>query len=95
MPYINLKLVGKLSKDQKEKIAKEFSDTLLKVAGKPKESLYLVIDEVNGENWAKGDEFFGQLCSFSRVNKIYFNYEEYSKGADCFDDFGFGDWFTS
>jgi len=44
MPYINLKLVGKLSKDQKEKIAKEFSDTLLKV---------------NGENWAKGDKFFG------------------------------------
>ena len=59
MPYINLKLVGKLSKAQKEKIAAEFSDTLFKVAGKPKESLYLVIDEVNGENWAKGETFFG------------------------------------
>ncbi len=59
MPYINLKLVGKLSKEQKEKIAKEFSDTLLKVAGKPKEATYLVIDEVDGENWAKGDKFFG------------------------------------
>ncbi len=59
MPYINLKLVGKLNKEQKEKIAKEFSDTLLKVAGKPKESLYLVIDEVSGENWAKGEKFFG------------------------------------
>ncbi|MDP2927708.1 MAG: tautomerase family protein [Candidatus Omnitrophota bacterium] len=47
MPYINLKLVGKLNKEQKEKIAKEFSDTLLKVARKPKDSLYLVIDEVN------------------------------------------------
>ncbi|MCX6722910.1 MAG: 4-oxalocrotonate tautomerase family protein [Candidatus Staskawiczbacteria bacterium] len=59
MPYVNLRLVGKLTKDQKEKIAKEFSDTLLKVAGKSKESLYLVIDEVSGENWAKGDKFFG------------------------------------
>ncbi len=59
MPYINLKLVGKLSKKQKQRIAKEFSDTLLKVAGKPKESTYLVIDEVPGENWAKGDNFFG------------------------------------
>jgi len=58
MPYINLKLVGKLNRGQKERIAKEFSDTLLKVAGKPKESLYLVIDEVNGENWAQGDKFF-------------------------------------
>lgn len=59
MPYVNLKLVGKLTKSQKEQIAKEFSDTLLKVAGKPKDSLYLVIDEVSGENWSKGDKFFG------------------------------------
>lgn len=59
MPYINLKLVGKLNKAQKEKIAQEFSETLLKVAGKPKDSLYLVIDEISGENWAKGDKFFG------------------------------------
>jgi len=59
MPYINLKLVGKLNRQQKEEIAKEFSETLLKVAGKPKESLYLVIDEVSGENWARGDKFFG------------------------------------
>jgi len=58
MPYINLKLVGKLSKEQKEKIAKEFSDTLLRVANKPKEYIYLVIDEVSGENWAQGEKFF-------------------------------------
>ena len=59
MPYVNLKLVGKLTRDQKEKIAKGFSDTLLKVANKPKEYMYLVIDEVSGENWAQGDKFFG------------------------------------
>lgn len=58
MPYINLKLVGKLSREQKERIAGEFSDTLLKVAGKPKESTYLVIDEVAGNNWAQGEKFF-------------------------------------
>jgi len=58
MPFINLKLVGKLTKEQKIKIAKEFSDTLLRVAGKPKEYTYLVIDEINGENWAQGDKFF-------------------------------------
>jgi len=59
MPYINLKLVGKLSKEQKQKIARDFSDTLFKVAGKPKESTYLVIDEIAGENWAKGEKLFG------------------------------------
>lgn len=58
MPYINLKLVGKLNKKQKETIAKEFSETLLRVAGKKKESTYLVIDEVNGKNWAQGEKFF-------------------------------------
>jgi 4-oxalocrotonate tautomerase len=59
MPYINLKLVGKLTKEQKEIIAKEFSETLLRVAGKPKEGTYLVIEEVEGQNWAQGDKFFG------------------------------------
>lgn len=58
MPYINLKVVGKLTKEQKKQIAKEFSDTLLRVARKPKEATYLVIDEVDGANWAKGEEFF-------------------------------------
>jgi 4-oxalocrotonate tautomerase len=59
MPYINLKLVGTLTKKQKEEIAKQFSDTLLKVANKPKDATYLVIDEVPGSNWAAGDKFFG------------------------------------
>ena len=58
MPYINLKVVGKLTKEQKAAIAKEFSDTLLRVANKKKEHTYLVIDEVSGENWAQGEKFF-------------------------------------
>ena len=58
MPYINLKLVGKLTDKQKDEIAKQFSDTLQNVANKPKEHTYLVIDEVPGENWAVGDKFF-------------------------------------
>ena len=40
MPYINLKLVGTLTKEQKDEIAKQFSDTLLEVANKPKEHTY-------------------------------------------------------
>jgi len=59
MPYINLKLVGRLSRDQKEQIAREFTDTLERVAKKPKDATYLVIDEVDGANWAKGEKFFG------------------------------------
>lgn len=59
MPFINLKLIGKLTKEQKEQIAREFSDTLFRVAKKPKEYTYLVIDEVAAQNWAQGDKLFG------------------------------------
>lgn len=59
MPYINLKVVGKLTKEQKAAIAKDFSDTLWRVAQKPKEATSLVIDEVDGANWAQGERFFG------------------------------------
>jgi 4-oxalocrotonate tautomerase len=57
MPYINLKVAGELTQEQKKSIAKDFSDTLERVAGKPKGSLYLVIDEVDRKNWAKGEAF--------------------------------------
>ena len=58
MPYVNLRVVGKLTREQKSQIAKEFSETLLRVAHKPKEATYLVIDEVDGANWAQGERFF-------------------------------------
>ena len=59
MPYINIKLVGKLSKEKKQKIADEVTETLLKIANKPKEHTYVVFDEVEGENWAVGDRLLG------------------------------------
>ena len=58
MPYVNLRVVGKLTKEQKQQIAKEFTDTLSRVAKKPKDATYLVIDEVDGANWAQGEKFF-------------------------------------
>ncbi len=57
MPYVNLKVAGKLTKEQKAEIVKQFSETLLKVANKPKNVTYIVIDEVAGENFAVGDKF--------------------------------------
>ena len=59
MPYISLRVAGKLSRRQKTAIAKEFADTLERVAGKSKDSTYLVIDEVERENWAKGESLLG------------------------------------
>jgi 4-oxalocrotonate tautomerase len=59
MPYVNVKVVGKLTKDQKRKIARDISDSLQVNAGKAKEHTYVVFDEVPGENWAKGETLFG------------------------------------
>ena len=59
MPYINIKVAGTLSKEQKDEIAKSFSETLEKVANKPKNVTYIVFDEVAKENWAVGDKFLG------------------------------------
>lgn len=59
MPYVDVKVVGKLSKDQKQKIAHDISESLLKHAAKPKDHTYIVFHEVAGENWAKGEQLFG------------------------------------
>jgi 4-oxalocrotonate tautomerase len=59
MPYISLRVAGKLTRDQKTAIAKSFAETLEKIAGKPKSSTYLVFDEVERENWAVGDSLLG------------------------------------
>lgn len=55
MPFINLKVAGELSNDQKKQIAKEFTDTIEKVTGKSKKSTYIVFDEVSRDNWAVGE----------------------------------------
>ena len=54
MPFVNLKIAGELSEDQKRQIAREFSETLEKVAGKNPQFTYTVIEEVERENWAIG-----------------------------------------
>ena len=60
MPYVNVKMVGKLSEDQKAEIAKKFTQTLKDVAHKPPEYVYIVFDEINRENWAMGGTLFSQ-----------------------------------
>ncbi|RAP30814.1 4-oxalocrotonate tautomerase [Candidatus Marinamargulisbacteria bacterium SCGC AG-343-D04] len=53
MPFLNLKVAGTLSKEQKEQLVDEFTASLEKIAGKPKEATYIVIDEVPRQNFAK------------------------------------------
>ncbi|MEZ0233079.1 MAG: 4-oxalocrotonate tautomerase family protein [Methylophilaceae bacterium] len=52
MPYVSIKVAGSLTREQKAKIAEEVSDTLERIAKKPKSYTYITFEEVAGENWA-------------------------------------------
>jgi 4-oxalocrotonate tautomerase len=52
MPYVNIRIAGTLTRDQKAKIAAEITDTLERIALKPKRYSYIAFDELPDENWA-------------------------------------------
>ncbi|MSR88742.1 MAG: 4-oxalocrotonate tautomerase family protein [Candidatus Margulisbacteria bacterium] len=54
MPFIEVKVAGKLTKDQKSQIVQEITDTMKRIAGKPESATYVVIEEHSRENWSKG-----------------------------------------
>ncbi len=53
MPYVNIRVAGKLSKEQKANIAKGVTDVISREANKPPEAILLMIDELEPENIAK------------------------------------------
>ncbi|QDC44360.1 tautomerase family protein [Methylophilus medardicus] len=59
MPYVNIKLAGTVSKEQKKQIAKEITETLQKHAHKPANYTYIVFEEIDHEDWAIGGELLG------------------------------------
>lgn len=60
MPYVNIRIAGILSHEQKKLIAAEITDTLERVALKPKSYTYIAFDELSHENWAIGGELLGK-----------------------------------
>jgi 4-oxalocrotonate tautomerase len=53
MPYVNIRVAGNLTKDQKQKIRKGVTEVIAKEANKPPESILIMIDEIPHENIAK------------------------------------------
>lgn len=60
MPYINVKVGGKLTTEQKQEIATQFSQTLFNIAQKNPKTTYIVFDEVSRDCWAVGDKLLSQ-----------------------------------
>lgn len=59
MPYVNIRLAGTLTNEQKQQIATEITDTLERIAHKPKSYTYIAFDEMPHESWAIGDQLLG------------------------------------
>ncbi len=53
MPYVNIRVAGTLTKEQKQKISKGVTEVISKEANKPPEAIIIFIDEVPHENIAK------------------------------------------
>ena len=56
MPYINVRVAGKLTGEQKRQIAARITQVMEEVAGKPPSATYITIDELERTNWAKSGE---------------------------------------
>ncbi|NLX17878.1 MAG: 4-oxalocrotonate tautomerase [Desulfobulbus sp.] len=53
MPYVSIRVAGKLTKEQKQKIARGVTDVIAEATNKPKEAVLLFIDEESPANIAK------------------------------------------
>lgn len=56
MPVVTLKIAGTLTRDQKQQIAAEITETLERVALKPRSYTYIAFEEIPEKNWAIGGE---------------------------------------
>jgi 4-oxalocrotonate tautomerase len=53
MPYVNIRVAGTLSKEQKANISRGVTEVISKEANKPPEAVLIFIDEVERDNVAK------------------------------------------
>lgn len=57
MPYVNIKIArGGVTVQQKQELIKGATELLFNVLGKPHRSTYVVIDEIETDNWGVGGE---------------------------------------
>lgn len=61
MPFVNVKVAGPLTKDQKKALAQKITAALEEVAGKDPKTTYVVFEEVNRENWAAGGKLLTEI----------------------------------
>ena len=61
MPYVNIKVAGKLDRDQKAEICEGVTEVIARVAHKPKDAVLVFIDEEERDNISKGGVLLSNL----------------------------------
>jgi 4-oxalocrotonate tautomerase len=56
MPYVNIKITPAATAEQKAALIKGVTDLLVTVLNKNPETTFVVIDEVESDNWGIGGE---------------------------------------
>ena len=51
MPYVNVQITKGATREQKETIVREITDTLVRTLGKKPEHTHIVLQEIEEENW--------------------------------------------
>nr|WP_259781744.1 4-oxalocrotonate tautomerase family protein [Aestuariispira ectoiniformans] len=65
MPFVNVKVTSGVTREQKQQIVAEITDTLVRVLNKNPNNTHIVIDEVDADNWG----FSGMLTTDYRKLK--------------------------
>ncbi len=63
MPYVNIRVAGQLSREQKAKICDGVTEVIAKVANKPKDSVLIFIDEEERDNISKGGVLLSDMTT--------------------------------
>ncbi|HER63281.1 MAG TPA: 4-oxalocrotonate tautomerase family protein [Desulfobacteraceae bacterium] len=60
MPYVNIRVAGKLTRKQKDKIVKGVTEVIAREAEKPESSILIFIDEDKRENIGSGGKLLDE-----------------------------------
>lgn len=62
MPYVNIKLAGNsATTEQKKELIQGVTQLITDVLGKRSSATYVIIDEVNPDNWGAGGETISEI----------------------------------
>lgn len=51
MPYVNVQITRGATREQKETLVREITETLVRTLGKKPEHTHIVLQEIDEENW--------------------------------------------